>query len=247
MKSKNPIEKESRKSTRRKKMQSVFLSNNIKLVIFFTCLLSSSSVHALDLGGFGGKKDNDAAPAQSLDGVINTQESIIKKYNAAKASITKAQVEFLEALDLKDHAAGLQDQQAAFSSGSVVSKDGLKKATKLSEKADKAIAESLAGEQELSEESKAKFVEGLVSYAQGVVDTKSMLEEFGPFLNSVKEQVDAAPVMEKMKVTKKLNSGMFVASKTPGILKDQLVTISKLVDFAKKKNIKVPKMPTDMI
>ncbi len=227
----------------------VFLSSAIKFAVVLACVFGISSAQAFDLGvpKMGGDKDKVSAPSQSLDDAINSQEAIVKRFAAAEYSVTEAQSLFSQALGLQVQLAKAQENKAAYDSGAVMSKDSLKKAKARSREVDDAIAKATEDEKELSPESKIKFAQGLAYYAKGVGDTKKLLEEFSPFLNSAKAQFDAASPMQKMSVKKKLDIGVDIATKVPGHLKDQIMTISKLVSFAKKKNIKVPKEATDLI
>jgi len=226
-------------------------SRKVLVAAFLASSVCSSGVYAFGLGDIKkpslGGDGAASAPAQNMNDVVNTQEGIVKRYVSAASSINMAQLKLAEALGLKDQIASLQDQQKVFDSGAVLDKDALEKAKKTSSAADQAINKRLDEESELSDEAKEKFAESLIPYAQGLAGTKALTEEFSPFLSAATAQINAASLTDKMKVKGKLETGMYIATETPGLLKNLMATTSKLLDYAKSRNIKTPKEATDLI
>lgn len=217
-----------------------------------TCLVSASGASAFGLGSLSKSSDSDkaaaTAPAQSLDDVLNTQEALVRRYMTAAASVNEAQIKFAKALNMKKEAAALQDQQKVLTSGSVIADaKSLKKMTKLSKSTNKAISENMQQEKNLSKEAKAEISKGLVYLAASIVETKNMIDEFEPFIESAQSQISSVSPMKMRKIKKKLDSGLYVATKTPGQLANLTTTATKMISFAQSNNIKIPKEATTML
>jgi hypothetical protein len=192
---------------------------------------------AFGLPKIGGSNDSaNTNNTESLDSVIVQQDSLVKTYQSSLGDILSAQALFLEAYGKKEDAAKLVSAAEAIGKGSV-DKDEFAKSTTLSKDANETIRKDIAEGEELSSEGRAKYQEGLLPYASGVGKIAKLRPEFEKFTQSAKAQLDSASMMEKLKVKKQLDVGIYLATKAPGYVADLASTTKEILTFAKKQGV----------
>lgn len=190
---------------------------------------------AIDLPSFGG--EGKKAPAETTDASAS-QDELVKAYVAANTETLLGQQSLAEALGLKDEAAKTAAAIESLKSGAT--EDGLKSANAVQSDTDSAIASSMAKNTALSDESKAKFSEGLGHYGAGLVGTIKLKDAATTFQKAAQSQIGAASMLEKMSVTKKLSAGVFVAKNLPGHIGALASGLRNAISFAQSHKIPVP-------
>lgn len=206
----------------------------------------SSPAFAIGFGDLVKGSKSDSSNSSAVD-AVNMQDDLVKQYIVAALLINEAQRMLAEALGLNEDAARLKADGEVLGSGAVLSVDSLEKSTEISEQANKNIEEKLAEGAELSSESQLLFAQALIPYATGLYETSQLYDAFEEFGDAAKEQISAASMIQKIKVTKKLAVGLHVVSSVPGLAKDLYSTSEKLLSFAKSNNIDVPEDATDAL
>lgn len=174
--------------------------------------------------------------AKSMDGVLTQQEGLVKAYRASLNDIGMAQALLLEAYGKKEEAAKLRSGIDAMANGPV-DRAQMKKSQKLSEKANKYLSSKMKEEVALTDEGRKKFQQALLPYATGVVEMTNLVPEFKGFLQSAVDQLSSASLMEKMKVKKKLDVGLYIAKAAPVYITKVASTTKSLVTYAKKQGV----------
>lgn len=172
---------------------------------------------------------------------------MVRRFQSASAEILTAQGLLLEAFGYKKEAAKLKEQATAMGSGYVMDKESLEAAKAASEQASKRIEAKLNEGARLTKEGRMLYAKSLVPYTKGLLETKELAPDGKKFLESAKSQISNASWTEKSKVKNKLDTGMYVARKTPSYLTTLTSTSKKLLTYAKSQKVRVPKDATDAL
>jgi hypothetical protein len=212
-----------------------------KMTVLLLAAIATSPVYALDLKM---PSVNKQASAPAAGNAIQMQEGVVKKYVEASGLLNKAQTEMLYAFGLKDKAAALEAQAKVLGSGATLDKDGIEKQKKLSEEANNAIQEKLDSNAQLDAEGKKHYANSLVPYSGAVSITSKLPNELSTFGNAAQSQIQSASMTEKLSVTNKLAAGMHLVKELPGYTGSLLGHLNKMVSYANKNQIPVPKDAT---
>lgn len=214
---------------------------NKKVTVFMAAVLTVGSVAAFDLKVPSVNKQ-ESAPAGG--NAVQMQEGVVRKYVEASGLLNKAQTELLYAFGLKDKAAALEAQAKALGSGATLDKDGIEKQKKLSDDANKAIQEKVDSGAQLDAEGKKHYAASLSPFGGAVAITTKMPNDLSSFSSAAQSQIQSASPMDKLSVTSKLSSGVYLAKELPGYSAGLLSCLGKLVTYANKNQIPVPKDAT---
>lgn len=205
---------------------------NIK-VILITLLMPAM------LFGFGklkvpglGKAEPAASTSADAGGL---QDALVRDYLTANSSIQKGQGLLLEAFNKKDDLAKLEQGQASLSGEQ--SKQELAAITAQTKEAQEAIAKSMEEGVELTEEGKAKYRESIPHMIQGAVGISKLAQTASEFIDSSKNEIQSAGLMGAAKLKKKLDAGLFVAPKIPGLIGTTAKNAKGLITYGKKNKI----------
>jgi hypothetical protein len=135
-----------------------------------------------------------------------------------------------EALGLKDAAATSKATAEAYTASST--KGSLTEAQKAAAPAIQAVADELKKQPQLDAASKAKFGEGLISLAAGMVKYVGMRKSVVDFTSGLKHA--------SLLAVPKLQAGAYVVSAFPEGMKTLGGTLQSAVSFAKANDIPVP-------
>jgi len=218
------------------------LKKNIVLAISMVAIGVSASTLAFDLKLPTKPAEQSATP--SGGDAVGMQEGVVRKYVEASKQLNTAQTELLYAFGLKDQAAALEAQAKALGSGATLDKDGIEKQKKLSDDANKAIQEKIDSGAQLTAEGKQHYVKSLSPYAAAVGITTKMPNELTSFSSAAQSQIQSASVLEKTKVISKLSAGTYLVKELPGFSTGLLSCLGKIVSYANKNQIPVPKDAT---
>lgn len=208
---------------------------NIK-VILITLLMPAM------LFGFGKLKVpslGKAEPAASTSAdAVGLQDALVRDYLTANSSIQKGQELLLEAFNKKKEAAEEEQEQASFSGNA--SKQDLQRIAAQTKEAQEAIAKSMEEGVELTEEGKAKYRESIPHMIQGAVGISKLAQTASEFIDSSKNEIQSAGLMGAAKLKKKLDAGLFVAPKIPGLIGSTAKNAQGLITYGKKYKILDP-------
>ncbi len=210
------------------------------LLLASTVLLVTPSY--ADFGSLLGKKSSKpAGDAYAM------QDKLVKTYISSATSINAAQILLAKAFGLKDQVAKLEAEKKALSSGSVSDEDSIEKSIEVSDAANKAIQEKIKKGATLSSDGKKHYIKSFVPYVNGLVGSKSVVEEAKPFLESAKSTISNAGFTDTLSVTNKLKAGTFVATTMPSYVQSLWETSKLMVTYSKDNKIGVPEDATDSI
>jgi len=195
-------------------------------------------VNALDLNGLLHEVNGNRSQS-SAENPTAAQSKLVKRFVHSAQRISYAQVQFGNALGLKDEAAALETEAKALGSGSV-STGALQKHEARSEALNEKIEEKIESGAVLTSKGRETFASGLLPYSQGLAEGVQMKTDAEEFSQSVENYAKAAPLMEKMKVMRQLKPGLYIASNMPGYLAKLSSTSKAIIDYAKSNRIKVP-------
>src|ERR1700730_1294879 len=176
------------------------------------CATSSSSFAQLGLPKVGGSAP---APQGGVDASVS-QDQLVKTYVAADSEALLGQSKMAEALDLKDKAAEAKAKADALASGATITGEALKKSSQFETEVWEAVSTAQSKGGALSDESKAKFSEGLGHMGRGVLGTVKLKDAAVAFQQAAQSKISSASMLEKMSVTKSLSAGTYVATNLPG-------------------------------
>lgn len=184
--------------------------------------------------------DSGADPSSSV-----SQESIVQSYVAANLLVLNATEKFAKAFGLKKQAAAVRAEADALQSGSTTAgKNEFKSSVSVSDKAMAAVQAKMDEGAVMSEEGKGNYIEGLGLAAESVMATKDMADDAKTFATAANLQIKSASMMQKLKVTKKVSAGMFVAKELPGYTSRLVANLGKVTAYAKSADIPVPEDAT---
>lgn len=178
----------------------------------------------------------DAGPAQA---------ALLAKFLVGEKAILIAQSHLAAAYGFKSQAEKLAVEAKAMKSGATNAQ--VQDALADSKKANKQIAGQIAKGAKLAAAGRKDYVKSLPYYGIGVVDLKDLIPASQNFMTTAKQQISAAPFTQMASIKRKLATGMFIATNTPGYLKGIVKTSVKLVTYAKANHIAVPKSATDAL
>ena len=206
---------------------------NNKKVILITLLMPAM------LFGFGklkvpGLGESEPAASTTAD-ASGLQDALVKDYLTANSSIQRGQELLLEAFDKKDDLAKLEQARASLSGKQ--SKQDLETITAHTKEAQEAIAKSMEEGVELTEEGKAKYRESIPYMIQGAVGISKLAQTASEFIDSSKNEIQSAGLMGAAKLKKKLDAGLYVAPKIPGLIGTTAKNAKGLITYGKKNKI----------
>lgn len=201
---------------------------------------------------FGRFKDSfssatDASKEVSAPADVS-QESIVQNFLAANDLVDEANAALLEAFGEKERAATYREEAASFSAASTEGdKDAIKDRIVHSQDTSDHIASLIEAGAEISGEGREKYAEGLVLSIESLVATKGLADAAQGFSASAQAQINSASMMQKLKVTKKLAAGMFVAKELPGYASRLIKNVGQLMTFARSADIPTPDDATGLL
>jgi hypothetical protein len=211
----------------------------ITILVTVAFLVVGGSAFGFDMPKFGGKS---GASTVSNDEIMKRQSELVRRYMAASLQIATAQKHMAEAFGFKERVEELDATIKVLGSGNVLTKDEIEKVRALTERMDKAIYEKIEKNQQLSAEGKKCYLRSIPPYLEGLVITKTQVApEAEECLKWTKEQIENAPMMEKVKVKQTADVILYLAPKVGPDVQSMVSTGTKYITYAKKNGVKVPK------
>lgn len=208
------------------------MKNFIIATVVAVSAITTAPAHA-QLGSLLGK-----AKAQSTDATASAapnNDALVHSFTQSLGLVLTAQATVAEALGLKQELDLLRSEQQAIGGGAV-NLDAMKKATELSESAQKAINARLEAQPELTAASRTKFGEALVQYVRAAAGGAQLLSSAQGFAASI----GANP----MALVGKAKTAAWVAKETPGYVKALGGTTRSLIEYGKRNGVKTPAQAT---
>lgn len=193
----------------------------------------------LKVPGLGESEPKAAASsAATAADAAGLQDSLVRDYVLASGNLNQAQEKLLEAFGNKDLVAQLQTlRQSLADSGETPSKQELKRIKALTDEANDAINGSVEREEELSDEGKQLYKESIPYMVKGAGGIAKLSDTASEFFDSASNEVKAAGMMGAAKVKSKLDAGLYVAPKVPGLIGSTMKTTKMLITYGKKTKI----------
>lgn len=214
------------------------MNKNTKIVLVATLMptLLFAGFGKLKVPGIG--DDKSAAESSSVADAAGLQDSLVRDYVLASSNINQAQEKLLDAFGKKDLAAKLQTlRQGIADSGKTPSKQDLKRMAELTDEANEAITISVEQEGELTEEGKQAYKESIPYMVKGSLGIAKLGKTAGDFSDSAKNEIKAAGMMGAAKVKSKLDAGLYVAPKVPGLIGSTAKSTKMLIAYGKKTKV----------
>jgi hypothetical protein len=208
------------------------MSRLLAAILIIAATISPITVQAFGLPGMpgmGGQSDN--AGSADLSGA---QDKLVKQYVSAGKSVLDGNAKMAEAVGLAANAASARAAGDSLTEGAT--KGALSDADKINSDTSSATAEALKHTDKLDGPAKAKFVDGIVSLAQGLgkyVGMTGTVDSFQKGLSS------ASPMM-----LPKLQGGAYIVSSLPANIKNLTAALKNAVAYAKSHDIALPKDAT---
>ena len=207
-------------------------------------ILVATLMPTLLFAGFGklkvpglDKSEPEAAASTAAD-AAGLQDSLVRDYVLASGNLNQAQEKLLEAFGNKELVAQLQTlRQNLADSGETPSKQELKRIKALTDEANDAINSSVEREEELSDEGKQLYKESIPYMVKGSVGIAKLSDTASEFSDSASNEIKAAGMMGAAKAKSKLDAGLYVAPKVPGLIGSTMKTTKMLITYGKKTKI----------
>ena len=185
------------------------------------------SVELPDIPGFSKNKESDAEGGSETDlkSLSDQQSAVVVSLNSTLRNLSKSQIIFAEALDLKEVAEVAKMNSENLAKGDFAGKDKLKKVLSSSNDVQAKINKKMEENQVLSAESKVKFAKGVSPYVDGTIDAVATGKNAQTAIYSLSNSRD-------LRVITKMGTLMYVATESPGIIElffDSTNTLTKFM------------------
>ncbi|HQF37970.1 MAG TPA: hypothetical protein PK322_02515 [Opitutaceae bacterium] len=208
-------------------------------------LTAQPAMAGFGLPGVTKNGDKTEAGTVSKDSVLAEIGTITADYSKASLEILTARQLSLEALGLSTEAAKCKEAADKIANGLTLQET--QKLTKSDPTVDKAVADQMAKQEELSPEQRQKFAQSLLHLAVGVVMEKKMIDAVSATASNAQKVLGSAGVAEKVQLGGKLKPIISFAAVFPGDVKNTLSTLGTYTKFAQSKGIEVPANATSAL
>lgn len=191
---------------------------------------------------WGEKKTTTQETEAAKKAPPTSNDQLVNSFIAAQSKALEAQIFLANAFDLKDQATLLEVEKNAISSGALDT-DGIKKSREVSNNAQAAISAKIAEDAVLSVEGKKLYTKAVPVYIDAVKLTIVLVNTAANYANS-KGKGGMAGLTG---MGQGLKSAAYVAKETPEFSKLLYDTSKKVVTYANKNKISVPKDSTAVL
>jgi hypothetical protein len=184
------------------------------------------------------------------DNMAVLEEDILGKFTLALVELNYAQAKFLEALDEKAEADKVLSEIKALTSPDLSAEERLNPLVATSKSMGALIQDKMATQQEISDERRAIYTDGLVHYGMGLYASRESLDEVKGYMTEqggnilrrlpwMKENPwDAIDIV--VDGVRKANPLVLVAKSSMEVGQLNVELVPKLLQFSQEKNIEVP-------
>jgi hypothetical protein len=220
--------------------------SRILLAVLVSLMVAAAGTSSAQFGSLMKKKDSGGGIGASQGDVEAQQSQLVKRFVGAQEDLIDAQSLIADALGLKEEKEKLDTEAKALGTGNV-DKSSLQKSVTLTENANKAIQKKIDEGATLSDKGKVLLGKSLVPYAKSVTGTGGMVADAKILADGIQGQIKAAGMTGAMKIKKAFDVGLYLAPKIPTFAGGQLSQLKKMIDFARKAGVKIPKDVNDAI
>ena len=168
---------------------------------------------------------------------------LISNFNESCASLLLAQSRLNLAFGLKEEAAQSATDYAALTTGGI-DKDQMKSIMKRSKRNDELLAKKMDETKSLSKEGRKHYVDAIVPFAFGIYKMSGLKKDYENF---TKNQSKGNKLLKFIKDYKTIKMAIYIGKELPGYFGSFYSTSSKMLSFANKQKIPVPKKATDYL
>jgi hypothetical protein len=183
----------------------------------------------VDIPGVSKKNKSESEAGPDLKALSDQQTAIVISFNSALRNLSKSQMIFAEALDLKEVAQVAKQNSENLSKGDLAGKDDLKKVVSSSNDVQAKINKKMAENKALSAEGKVKFATGISPYVKGTIDVVATGKNAQSATKSLSSTRD-------LTILSKMATLIYVGKESPSMIKlflDSTSTLSKFMSSNK--------------
>ncbi len=187
--------------------------------------------------GIGG----DSAPAEKVDvnGLVNQNNAIVKRFASALSNLLRAQEIIMVALKIKAARDLTDEERKHLESGDVDGKDELGRIVALSADYRVAIKRKVKAGAKLDAQGKLKLAEAMPPYTKGTIDGVLLVPEIAKWAISVQSGMSnlKSDPMGLFKLTNGAASGLWVSSKIPSLASEWYDDTKMLHSYGEKNGL----------
>ena len=221
-------------------------------VLAFAFAIAAAPIARAQFGNFNlpGTGGTSPAPAVSADDFSKLLETTTSNVLGARIQFLRSQADFATALGLKNESLIKAAEALSAVSGPSTSPGDKVKAIKDSEKktadAQKSVKEGLAKSETLSDESKAKFLEGTGKFITAIMLEKEQIATIKKLVDQGKALTSSASPFGKIKAIGLVKPATELATMVPGDISEGMTVFGQITSFAAKHNIAMPSQAESM-
>lgn len=159
-------------------------------------------------------------------------DTLLFHYQQSTSELVTAQVHFLRAFGMKQHAAELEAEAVALSNESLSTKE-LGKITRRSIRANDVILEKISAKKTLSKKARKYYMQGLVPYLNGCRELTIVNKK----IHYLEEGVHSTDMFKKLRAAE---VGIFLVQNLTPYMVSLRKTTSSVLAYAKSNKVKVP-------
>ena len=206
-------------------------------------LNSSQTQETASISGAARASEPPKEGAGEITADVDTNNRIVRRYQAALVLMLQAQTILQEALKI-DVDRQKVEATAELLAGGIADKSELKRATALTAENDALIREKLDAGVKLDEQGREKYAEALPIYALGTLNSSLIVPEVLAYANEVQStisQISSNPLMvfRAVSLAQGAVSGLYVASELPTLVSKWYDNTSTLITFGQENEVDV--------
>jgi hypothetical protein len=211
---------------------------NLILISFFVTAITVSDGALAQFGGLknplSGALDSGQSSADQAS-AASSQDALTKRFNKSLINILAAQEKLASAFGISEDVAAIDAKKNLLAGSN--NPDDYKRALAISESTQDKINEEMKKQDSLDAQGKAKYVEALPLYARGTYNMVKLGPEASKWIKSAQNEIKGAGLMGMASLKKKLDVGLFIAPKVPGLIKSFTAASGQLVSYGKSNDI----------
>ena len=206
-------------------------------------LNSSQTQETASISGAARASEPPKGSSGEITADVDTNNRVVRRYQAALALMLQAQSIFQEALNIDVDRQKAEATAKMLESG-IVEKSELESATALTAENDALIREKLDAGVKLDEQGREKYAEALPIYALGTLNSSLIVPEALAYANEVQStisQISSNPLMvfRAASLAQGAVSVLYVASELPTLVSKWYDNTSTLITFGQENEIDV--------
>ena len=206
-------------------------------------LNSSQTQETASISGAARASEPPKGSSGEITADVDTNNRVVRRYQAALALMLQAQSIFQEALNIDVDRQKAEATAKMLESG-IVEKSELESATALTAENDALIREKLDAGVKLDEQGREKYAEALPIYALGTLNSSLIVPEVLAYANEVQStisQISSNPLMvfRAASLAQGAVSVLYVASELPTLVSKWYDNTSTLITFGQENEVDV--------